>query len=444
MLEISYKYLNQLDCADYRKYKGLKSEKFDGGPATAWLCVLLHVLLASLVGILSSLFSQQWHQAFFIYLFVPYAWGLAYGLGDWLADRLKIKNFFGEYEKRSRRYENFQKLRRRFLSTEMEIEEQLDRYNKTGLDELIDAIRKNLTNKELFDNLVEIFQSNHAFVEKAAETLGVFTYRHQYKRSLHNKKLLNYRNELVFEESSSVQIRIPEIIKERWTDRLRQRIKTPKSRSKFSYTTLGAIKPETKPKQQRSSQTASSSKPAVTNTNPPQTDKAESIWNVTSVDEIPKKKVRKSSTVRTIKASDKFWEALGSKRIEIGKKGEMLVMEYERRRITREYGKLFLSYLKYSALIEGDGLGYDIASYFDDQEIFIEVKTTTGDFWNGLIFTKNELESMRRLGDRYFLYRIFHFDKSSNTGKLKIFNGCEEIEKEFDFSPQTFLLEPKN
>lgn len=118
-------------------------------------------------------------------------------------------------------------------------------------------------------------------------------------------------------------------------------------------------------------------------------------------------------------------------------------MEYERRRIVREYGQLFLSRLVHSSTSEGDGLGYDVTSYADGLEIFIEVKTTTGDFRNGLIFTKNELEAMRKLDEKYYLYRVFQLDIKSSSGKLKIFKGCEEIEKAFDFSPQTFLLEPK-
>ncbi len=50
---------------------------------------------------------------------------------------------------------------------------------------------------------------------------------------------------------------------------------------------------------------------------------------------------------------------------------------------------------------------------------------------------------MKKIGNKYYLYRIYDFDKSTSMGKLKVFKGCEEIQSQFDFSPQTYILKPK-
>lgn len=212
-----------------------------------------------------------------------------------------------------------------------------------------------------------------------------------------------------------------------------------KSSSKKSFTSLGNIKPQT---------VRTATKPKFENqkveTEKLREDKSSQFTEgfLQNTPDIPTKKNRIIKP-RIIKASDKFWEELGKKRIEIGKKGEMLVMEYERKRIISEEGKDFLDRLQYSALIEGDGLGYDITFFEKGCKIYIEVKTTTGSFWNGLFFTHTELSTMEKLENKYYLYRIYEFDKLTNMGKLKIFKGCEEIQSQFDFSPQTYILKPK-
>lgn len=453
MLEISYKYLDMLDRADYKKYQRLKSKKFDGEIGLKLLYVLLHITLASIAGGIGYLFTPNWYGWFFVYLVgYPFAFLLSYGVGVFLDKTFEIQKHLADYEKRSRENERLQALRRRFLSIEMEVEEQLKEYNEKGFPELIKLMTKNAGNQKFFDNLVEIFRANHLFVEDASKTLRKFSYRQEYREQLRRNRLLDYRGGLIFTRWDKKKEIIHQTTLGSWSAILGRKIRYPRVKKRSHVTTLGDITAETKPKTKPVRPAPKYTPPvknpeddsAVKNKIASQKENSGTDWNLVAEASIPEKKARKSSAIRTIKASDKFWEELGERKIKIGKKGEMLAMEYERDRIVREYGDLFLSRLKYSAVNEGDGLGYDITSFADGREIYIEVKTTTGDFWNGLIFTKNELNAMRELGENYYLYRIFHFDINSNSGKLKIFKGREEIETEFDFSPQTFLLEPKS
>jgi hypothetical protein len=451
MLEISYKYLNKLDHADYRKYRALKNKKFDGGSALKLLGVLFHVAVASLIGGIASLFTPQWNGWFLFYLIYPLTIALSYGLGAALSEAVGIQKHLADYEKNSWSYKSFQQLRWHFLSLEMEIEEQLKEYNEKGLSELIQIVSRNAGNQDFFDNLVEVFKSNNVFVERATKTLADSSYSREYYRMLRLNRLLDNRGKLIFTRLNEPPAPSRRTTAGGWTHWFRRRAKTPRSGKSSPMTALGDINtnPESNSRASRPNPKVSQAvknqreAPSAASVAPPKIENSDADWRLTGENEIPEKKAKKSPTVRTIKASEKFWEELGAKKIKIGKKGEMLVMEYERRRIVREYGQLFLSRLVHSSTSEGDGLGYDIASYADGLEIFIEVKTTTGDFWNGLIFTKNELEAMRKLDANYYLYRVFHLDMKSNSGKLKIFKGREAIEKAFDFSPQTFLLEPK-
>lgn len=58
----------------------------------------------------------------------------------------------------------------------------------------------------------------------------------------------------------------------------------------------------------------------------------------------------------------------------------------------------------------GDGAGYDIASFDDDEsERYIEVKTTNGGAQTPFIVSSNELEFSKETGPAFFLYRVYDY-----------------------------------
>ena len=146
---------------------------------------------------------------------------------------------------------------------------------------------------------------------------------------------------------------------------------------------------------------------------------------------------------RRIKATSEFWDALNKMKISIGKKGELLVLEYERKRILSKEREEFADFPEHTSVIQGDGMGYDILSIENGERIYIEVKTTTGSFRSNLIFTKNEFEAMDHYGSQYYLYRVYDYDAKNKTGSLRIFKGKVHINSIFNFNPHTFIFERK-
>lgn len=132
---------------------------------------------------------------------------------------------------------------------------------------------------------------------------------------------------------------------------------------------------------------------------------------------------------------------MSERQIDIGLRGELMVLEFERRRL-HTLGES-QDNLEHSSVEIGDGLGYDIRSSENGKPIYIEVKTTTGSFWANLFFTKNELKKMRELEEQYYLYRLWDFDLTKNSSRLHVFSGKEMIEAYFDFTPNLFMLDPK-
>ncbi len=108
----------------------------------------------------------------------------------------------------------------------------------------------------------------------------------------------------------------------------------------------------------------------------------------------------------------------------IGDLGEQLVMRYEEEKL-----KQLGSYKRpdYVAKTKGDGEGYDILSFDElDEEIFIEVKTTTSHNDAPFYITKRELEKSINEQERFYLYRLYAFDEKEGTAKFYRLQGSLE------------------
>lgn len=89
---------------------------------------------------------------------------------------------------------------------------------------------------------------------------------------------------------------------------------------------------------------------------------------------------------------------------------------------------------------KGDGLGYDIESWNvnegNEEKIYIEVKTTTGQIDNPFDISIKEVEVSKELGDKYYIYRIFGIEKVTKKINYYIING--DVTKYFDLIPYSF------
>lgn len=122
----------------------------------------------------------------------------------------------------------------------------------------------------------------------------------------------------------------------------------------------------------------------------------------------------------------------------IGFLGEQIILENEKRKL--EYFPNLRDKIEHVSQTKGDGLGYDILS-FDEQghEMYIEVKTTTQGQDAPFFISKNELEFSKLHKDKYFLYRIFNFDKILHSNEVEYFEKQGDINELFNLTPMSFL-----
>lgn len=94
----------------------------------------------------------------------------------------------------------------------------------------------------------------------------------------------------------------------------------------------------------------------------------------------------------------------------LGLAGELLVMEYEARRLHDLGAKTLADRIDHVSQTKGDGAGFDILSFDGDgRERFIEVKTTAYVAETPFFVTPNEVEFSGEQSDKFHLYRLFSF-----------------------------------
>lgn len=97
----------------------------------------------------------------------------------------------------------------------------------------------------------------------------------------------------------------------------------------------------------------------------------------------------------------------------LGELGEQWVLEFERRRLQDDLKRGDLAKrVQWVARSQGDGLGYDIASFnADASPRLIEVKTTGLGKYFPFLVTRNEVRTSRAERDAFWLYRVFEFSQ---------------------------------
>ena len=104
----------------------------------------------------------------------------------------------------------------------------------------------------------------------------------------------------------------------------------------------------------------------------------------------------------------------------LGKAGEALIVDFERRRLEALERMDLASKVRWVAQEDGDGAGYDIHSY-DRQgnDRLIEVKTTQGARSTPFFVTRNELSLAHERPEHFRLYRLYEVGQAPRLFKLK-------------------------
>ena len=109
---------------------------------------------------------------------------------------------------------------------------------------------------------------------------------------------------------------------------------------------------------------------------------------------------------------------------EIGLKGELLVLEYEKARLLAAGKKRLAAEVEHVSVTQGDGVGYDIKSFGEnDAERQIEVKTTIAGPGTSFEVSANEVEFSELNPKTFAIYRLVNFDKEVNRAEFYIVHG---------------------
>lgn len=105
----------------------------------------------------------------------------------------------------------------------------------------------------------------------------------------------------------------------------------------------------------------------------------------------------------------------------LGYNGEAWTVDFETARLAEANRHDLADKIDWVSDRIGDGAGYDILSFEDDEQArFIEVKATNGGSLTPFIVTRNEVEFSEESEDAFCLYRIFEF---SSKPQLFILRG---------------------
>jgi len=157
-----------------------------------------------------------------------------------------------------------------------------------------------------------------------------------------------------------------------------------------------------------------------------------------------KRKSKRNAGSYTSKDNDYTRRQKNKKKI--GDLGEELVLYLENQRLTKLGRKDLADKIKHIAKTDGDGFGYDIISYdkIDGsfEEIYIEVKATTGNLTKPFDITINEVEVSEIYSDRYYIYRLFNIHHGMINVPYYTIKGS--IKDNFMLEPTAFKAYPKS
>lgn len=128
-----------------------------------------------------------------------------------------------------------------------------------------------------------------------------------------------------------------------------------------------------------------------------------------------------------------------------GNMGEQIAIEIEKKRLISLHREDLIPKITHVAKYK-DGLGYDIISVnVDDsgneQEIYIEVKTTAGGKDMPFYVSANELKVSQRLRELYYIYRICNLEKDCSAIEYYRLQGA--IDYTCEITPIDFIATPK-
>ncbi|PLW70477.1 DUF3883 domain-containing protein [Pseudohalioglobus lutimaris] len=158
-------------------------------------------------------------------------------------------------------------------------------------------------------------------------------------------------------------------------------------------------------------------------------------WSIVLDAEIPEKLATIQEPKRKYAAVKLNFSEREQANRSLGENGEAFVIEYERHRLRALNRADLAKEVEWSSRDRGDGLGYDVRSFnpSQDEELFIEVKTTNSGKYQPFFITDNELDFSKEKSAQYSLYRVFDFKQRARIYQL---NGA--VDQYVHLQPKSF------
>ena len=138
--------------------------------------------------------------------------------------------------------------------------------------------------------------------------------------------------------------------------------------------------------------------------------------------------------------------ALGMAKKRVGDLGELLAIDYEKKRLTGEGREDLAAKIVHTSRDVGDGTGYDIQSFLKDgTPVYIEVKTTRQNRQADFFLSKREKEvsdQMATEGKPYKIYRIYNLNPRTGTGNIIIYDAPIDRSR-FNLAPENWKISIK-
>jgi hypothetical protein len=118
----------------------------------------------------------------------------------------------------------------------------------------------------------------------------------------------------------------------------------------------------------------------------------------------------------------------------LGSAGESFVVEVEKRRLIEANRADLARQVRWTAMEDGDGAGYDVSSFFPNgNSLLVEVKTTNGSARTPFFLTRNEFNVATSRAEEWRIYRVHLFATTP-----KIFTIAPPLESALHLRPDTW------
>lgn len=109
---------------------------------------------------------------------------------------------------------------------------------------------------------------------------------------------------------------------------------------------------------------------------------------------------------------------------ETGLDGELFVVAHEIKHLSGKGKYDLIKKIIHKSVEEGDGVGYDILSFDENEnERHIEVKTTTNICSTPFFLSENELSYCKTNPNLFFIYRVYELSADRKSGRIKMISG---------------------